>query len=52
MKNNSENTQSAIQLGIARFFTSYKIKRDRIVVCVRFCHAHTSIQSNTANWQN
>ena len=24
----------------------------RMVVCVRFCHAHTSIQRDTANWQN
>ena len=24
----------------------------RMVVCVRFCHAHTLIQSTKANWQN
>jgi hypothetical protein len=23
----------------------------RMVVCVRFCHSHTPIQSDTANWQ-
>jgi hypothetical protein len=22
-----------------------------MVVCVRFCYAHTSIQNDTANWQ-
>lgn len=25
---------------------------ERMVVCVRFCHAHTFTQSTKANWQN
>jgi hypothetical protein len=26
--------------------------QQRTVVCVRFCHEHTPIQSDTVNWQN
>ena len=41
----SETTDENLQRTINKHFY-------RMVVCVRFCHAHTSIQSTKDNWQN